>query len=42
MLLGASQLQRMGGRVEGLDQTQETVQQARIEGSSLSAEAAAL
>lgn len=42
MLLGASQLQGTGGRVEGLDQTQQTVQQARIEGSSLSPKAAAL
>ena len=44
MLFGASQLQRMSGKVEGLDQTQETVQRSRAstECSSPIAKAAAL
>lgn len=37
MLLGASRFQRTVGRVEGLEQTQETLQQARTAGSSPSA-----
>lgn len=39
MLPGEPQPPRMGGRIQGLDQTQETVQQDRTEGSSPSAQA---